>query len=109
MLGIADLFQTVVSGQDVTRGKPDPEGYLLAAERLGIRPENCVVIEDSTAGVSSAKRAGMLCVAITNTRSRSKLARADLIINSLEEVDVDDLKRLALLADSSTIKRVIKK
>ena len=108
-LGIADLFQTVISGEDVTKGKPDPEGYLLAAERLGIRAERCVVIEDSTAGVSAAKRAGMHCVALTNTRPRSKLARADLIIDSLEIIGVDDLKRLALLADSSTIKGNIKK
>jgi len=108
-LGIADLFQAVISGEDVTKGKPDPEGYLLAAERLGIKTENCVVIEDATAGVSAARRAGMHCVAITNTRPRSKLARADLIIDSLETIDVDDLKRLALSADSSTIKSNIKK
>lgn len=95
-LGIADLFQTVISGEDVTKGKPDPEGFLLAAERLGIKPGDCVVIEDSTAGVSAAKKAGMHCVAITNTRPRSKLTRADLIIDSLVTMDVDDLKRLAL-------------
>ncbi len=95
-LGIADLFQIVISGEDVTKGKPDPEGFLLAAERLGIRSANCVVIEDSTAGVSAAKRAGMHCVAVTNTRPRSVLTRADLIIDSLETIDVDDLKRLAL-------------
>ncbi|MDO8717178.1 MAG: HAD family phosphatase [Dehalococcoidales bacterium] len=95
-LGIADLFQTIISGEDVVKGKPDPEGFLLAAKRLGIRAENCVVIEDSTAGVSAAKRAGMHCVAITNTRSGSRLVRADLIIDSLETIDVDDLKRLAL-------------
>ena len=95
-LGIADLFQIVISGEDVAKGKPDPEGFLLAAERLVIMPGNCVVIEDSTAGVSAAKRAGMHCVAITNTRPRSKLVRADLIIDSLETVSVDDLKRLVL-------------
>lgn len=95
-LGIGGFFKTIISGEDVTNGKPDPEGFLLAAERLGIMPGNCVVIEDSTAGVSAAKRAGMHCVAITNTCPRSKLVSADLIIDSLETIDVDDLKRLAL-------------
>ncbi len=95
-LGIAGFFQTVISGEDVTKGKPDPEGFLLAAERLGVRPDNCVVIEDSTAGVSAAKRAGMSCVAITNTRPRSKLTRANMIIDSLKTIDVDDLKKLGV-------------
>lgn len=105
-LDIAELFQTIISGEDVTKGKPDPEGFLLAAERLGVSSRNCVVIEDSTAGVGAAKRAGMHCVAITNTRPGSKLKRADLIIDSMETIRVDDLEKLALSADSSTIKGI---
>lgn len=94
-LGIADIFQTIISAEDVVEGKPNPEGFLLAAGKLEVRPENCVVIEDSTAGVSAAKRAGMSCVAVTNTRPRSKLGRADLIIDSLETIDVSDLEKVA--------------
>ncbi len=93
-LGIIDLFQTVISGEDVKQGKPAPEGYLLAAERLGVSPENCVVIEDSTPGVSAAKNAGMRCIAITNTRPGSRLKRADLVIDSLEEIVVESLERM---------------
>ena len=62
-LGVAHYFHTIVSGRDVTQGKPSPQGFLLAAQRLGVEPENCIVTEDAIAGVSAAKRAGMHCLA----------------------------------------------
>jgi len=93
-LGIAEFFEAIVSGREVKEGKPSPQGFLLAAERLGVKPQNCVVIEDAVAGVSAAKRGGMSCLAVTNTNPKSKLAEADLIVDSLEEVTVSRLESL---------------
>lgn len=93
-LGTADCFQAVVTGHDVTEGKPNPQVFLLAARRLGVEPTNCLVIEDAVVGVTAAKRAGMYCLAVTNTHPRQKLKEADLIVDSLEKVTIDDIKRL---------------
>ena len=93
-LGIDNCFQSIVTGQDVTEGKPSPQGFLLAAQRLGVEPKNCIVIEDAVAGVAAAKRAGMRCLAITNNHPRESLKQADLIVDTLEAVTVNDLERL---------------
>ena len=93
-LGINDCFQSIISGRDVTEGKPSPQGFLLAAQRLGVESENCIVIEDAVAGVTAAKRAGMSCLAITNTHPKTSLVEADLIVDTLEAVSVNDLERL---------------
>jgi beta-phosphoglucomutase family hydrolase len=93
-LGIANCFQAIVAGQDVTEGKPSPQVFLLAAQRLGAKPGNCVVIEDAVAGVTAAKKAGMHCVAITTTHPRESLKQADLIVDTLEAVTVNDLEKL---------------
>ena len=93
-LGIEQLFDCLVSGRDVSRGKPDPEGFLLAAERLGIEPRFCVIIEDAIDGVRAAKAAGMKCVAVANTHPRESLAAADLTVDSLETVDSKDIQSL---------------
>ena len=60
-------FQVVIDGHQVKRPKPDPEIYLLAAQRLGIRPANCIVFEDSLSGVEAATRAGMRIVGVSTT------------------------------------------
>ena len=93
-LEIKGFFQTIISGGDVEKGKHDPECFLLAASRLKVEPNNCVVIEDSTAGVSAAKSAGMKCIAITNTRPESQLKKADLVIDTLEAVKLKDFEKL---------------
>jgi beta-phosphoglucomutase len=64
LLAIADWFDTVIDGSDVTRGKPDPQGFLLAAERLRVQPSQCVVIEDAEAGIRAARAAGMHSIGI---------------------------------------------
>ena len=64
VLGIADLVQTVVCAEDVNQGKPHPEPFLLAAKRLGVDPERCLVFEDADLGIESAKRAGMKWVRV---------------------------------------------
>ena len=63
-LGIYDEFRVIVDGNDVTKAKPDPEGFLKAAEQLGINPGECIVFEDSQAGVEAANSAGMLSIGI---------------------------------------------
>ncbi len=93
-LGIAKYFKAVITGHDVTEGKPSPQVFLLAAQRLGAEPKNCIVIEDAVAGVKAAKSAGMYCVAVSNTHPREKLEAADLIVDTLEMVTVNDLKKL---------------
>lgn len=93
-LGISDYFHTIVTGRDVTEGKPSPQGFLLAAQRLGVEPKNCIVIEDSVAGVAAAKRAGMHCLATTNTHPRRSLKQADLIVDTLEAVTANHLEQL---------------
>ena len=93
-LGIADCFQAVITGHDVTEGKPSPQVFLLAAQKLGVEPQNCIVFEDAVAGVKAAKSAGMYCVAVANTHPAEKLRESDLIVDTLEEVSVKDLEKL---------------
>ena len=93
-LGISNYFQAIVSGRQVSEGKPSPQGFLLAAKELEVTPENCVVIEDAIDGVSGAKRAGMKCLAVTNNHPKQSLMEADLVVDTLEAVTVDDLAGL---------------
>lgn len=72
--GVADCFRVVVTEEDVARGKPDPEGFLTAAERLGVAPAETVVLEDSVAGVRAASAAGMRCIAVVGTHDERTLA-----------------------------------
>ena len=75
-----------VTGSDVKNKKPDPELFLTAAERLGLDPARCVVIEDAPDGIAAAKAAGCRCIAVTNSAKAEKLAAADRIVSTLEEV-----------------------
>jgi beta-phosphoglucomutase len=93
-LGIEKYFETVITGHDVTEGKPSPQVFLLAAQRLGVAPQNCLVFEDAVAGVKAAKSAVMHCVAITSSHPRAMLGEADLVVDTLEEVTVKDLEKL---------------
>ena len=93
-LGIEKYMKAVITGHDVTEGKPHPQVFLLAAHRIGAEPKNCIVFEDAVAGVKAAKSAGMYCVAVSNTHPEEKLNEADLIVDSLEEVTIKDLEKL---------------
>jgi beta-phosphoglucomutase family hydrolase len=93
-LGIADCFRAVVSAEDVTAGKPNPQVFQLAARKLGVEPGRCLVIEDAVAGVDAAKRAGMRCLAVTNTHPGDSLDGADMVVDSLARVSVDDIVKL---------------
>jgi len=87
-LGLEDVFEAVVAEEDAPRGKPDPQGFLVAAEKLGVAAGECVVIEDAPGGVEAAKRAGMRCIGVTTSRPREALTAADLVVDSLEEAAV---------------------
>jgi HAD superfamily hydrolase (TIGR01509 family) len=83
-----------INGDQAKNKKPDPELFLLAAERIGIEPANCVVIEDTPNGVQAAKAAGAKCIAVTNSISAAKLSEADLICDSLEDIKLDTIQEL---------------
>ena len=83
-----------VNGNDVKNKKPDPELFLIAAERMGIEPANCVVVEDAPNGVQAAKAAGAKCIAVTNTTSADKLQEADLVCDSLEQISLETIVNL---------------
>ena len=87
-LGLHPYFDAVVTGDDLTRGKPDPQAYLLAAERLGAKPERCLVIEDSDNGVRAGKAAGCLVAGITTEFSRQVLTDcgADFVVDDYTEL-----------------------
>lgn len=93
-LGISGYFELSVSAEDVTEGKPSPQAFLLAAGRLQVGPDRCIVIEDAVAGVLAARTGGMRSVAVTTTHSRRDLGAADLVVDSLEEVDAKAVARL---------------
>jgi HAD superfamily hydrolase (TIGR01509 family) len=86
-LKIDDFFQAIVSGDMVTNGKPNPEGYLVAAGKLNVNPADCLVLEDAPSGVLAAKAAGMSCIAIPSPYSiNGDFSQADYILKNLDEV-----------------------
>jgi beta-phosphoglucomutase len=88
-------FDAVVTGRDVKRSKPDPECFLLAAERLSIPPSRCVVFEDAPAGITAAKAAGMRCIAITSKGHTVERQReADLVFPDVKTVTVAAVRAL---------------
>jgi beta-phosphoglucomutase len=96
-LGRASRFNAVVTGRDVTRGKPDPQVFQIAAERLSLPPARCIVVEDAPVGITAARAAGMASVALVGTVAADRLGEADLVVRSLRELL--DVSRLAALLD----------
>jgi beta-phosphoglucomutase len=80
------LFDCIVTGDQVTRGKPDPEPYLKASRLLKLPGHECMVVENAPYGIESAKRAGMFCVAVTTSLPAGYLSNADLIVDRLEDI-----------------------
>jgi len=93
-LGRSDKIGAVVTGADVTRGKPDPQVFELAATRLGVLPRGCAVVEDAVHGIEAANRAGMKSVALTGTATRAELGAADLIVDRLSELTPRRIREL---------------
>lgn len=87
LMELRQFFTVIVSGEEVVHGKPDPSIFLLAAERLGADPADCVVIEDALVGIEAAKRAGMTVLAVTTTEPPQALAAADRVVTDLRAVE----------------------
>lgn len=102
LTGTTDLFQAVVAMEDTHRGKPDPEVFLVAAERLRVSPSRCLVCEDAVAGVEAARAGGMKCIAIAavghHSPDRLRAAGADRVIATWQEVTAAQIREL-LAAD----------
>jgi len=94
-LGAAPYFDALVTGKDVTRGKPDPQVFLVAAERLKVSPGNCAVVEDAPVGIAAANSAGMASIALLSTgHTAESVAAARLIVHSLRELSPDLIAKL---------------
>ncbi len=99
-IGVLDCFKTIVPADEVARGKPDPQGYELALSRLIeitgklLSNANCVVLEDSPAGIAAGTAAGMKVLAVTSSYPAQMLSEADKIVNSMAEVSLAMLEGL---------------
>ena len=100
-LGLNGVFHAIVAADEVKKSKPDPETYLLAIERLRqlrgemrLDPMNCIAIEDTPAGIRSAKSAGLPVIAVTNSFSLPELTEADKVIDSLSELNFPEMLKL---------------
>lgn len=94
---IAQYFDAVASGSEIALSKPDPEVYLLAAKKLSVPPENCVVFEDAFVGMEAARKAGAKVVAIASTFPRAMIEQKgdyDLLVDSFNDLTVDRLQKL---------------
>ncbi len=97
---LGHFFDEIVAGDQITKGKPDPEGFLLALERLNKGKQNpiaageCIVIEDSHWGLEAGNAAGMHTIGITNTYNAGQLSMAEKIVASLSELTINDLRQL---------------
>ncbi|MEK7474662.1 MAG: beta-phosphoglucomutase family hydrolase [Candidatus Coatesbacteria bacterium] len=92
--GVEDIWDAIVTGTEVTKGKPDPQVFLMAAERVKMTPARCVVIEDATQGVEAAKRGGMKCIGIDRHGDPARLAKADLVVQDLGEIGLSNVEAL---------------
>jgi beta-phosphoglucomutase len=98
--GVSQYFDVIISSEDVERSKPHPDPFLKAldslarARREDVAPGECLVIEDSIHGISAARAAGMVCLAVTNSYSAAQLGEADLVVGSLEGLSMREVEEL---------------
>lgn len=88
---LTPIFDALICAVDVSKSKPDPQAFLLAAERMQVPPAECVVFEDSINGVRAAKAAGMYAIGITGTFTKDKLREADRIVDSYSEISANEI------------------
>ena len=93
-VGLVELFNVIITGNDVIKGKPDPQVFLMAAEKMSVEPSSCVVFEDAVLGVEAGKRAGMKCVGIDRYGKPERLKKADLVVADLGELSLEKIKEL---------------
>lgn len=91
-LNIRKFFQQIATAEEITKGKPDPEIYLLAANKLGVDPRKCLAFEDALSGIKSAQAAGLKVIGITTTHSAEELKIADKIIDSFKDITIKTLR-----------------
>ena len=96
LFGLSDYIDAWCCEDDVTFGKPDPEVYLKSIAKIGLSPEECVVFEDATAGITAGNRAGCKVVALTTSNPRERLenTEADLIIDDFRDISLEHLRKL---------------
>lgn len=93
MPGLKEKFDVIITGDEVTHSKPNPEGYLTAAHRIGVDPNNCAVFEDSLQGVKAGKAAGAFVVGVAGTLKKEDIAPySDMVVNGVAEVNVDVIR-----------------
>ena len=97
-IGLKEIFREIISGEDVTQGKPHPEVFQKAAQRLGLAPERCVVFEDAHVGIEAARAARMHVIAVATTHPAAELAAADLVVRQLDELSLEQVATLTLLS-----------
>lgn len=98
-LEITDYFDAIISGNEVSKAKPDPEVFLLGAKSIGVDPADCVVFEDAQAGVEAAKNAGMKCIGIGE---ESILGDADLVVPGLHAITVEEVLNITSITKNNS-------
>ncbi len=91
VIGIRDYFDAIVAGDDVTHGKPDPEVFLVAAQKIGWPPARCVVFEDAQVGIEAARAAAMKVVGVGSAHTAASLKNANMIVERLDRLSVEKL------------------
>jgi beta-phosphoglucomutase family hydrolase len=92
-LGLRNYFRDIVSAEDVSHGKPDPEVFLKAAGKIGMAADKCVVFEDAHVGIEAARRAGMRVIAVATTNRIAELGTADLAVKRLDELQAEAISK----------------
>lgn len=92
--GVRSLFEVVITGDGIIKGKPDPEPYLTTLHKINEKSKNCLVIEDTKSGVLSAKAAGLKCLAITTTHDKEDLHEADCVVDKFSEIKENLIRSL---------------
>jgi len=93
-LSIKDYFDVIITAAEVKNGKPAPDVFLIAAERLNIKVDNCLVIEDAPVGITAARKAGMKIIALRTTHCNVELLDADMVVQDLSSVSINDILKL---------------
>jgi beta-phosphoglucomutase len=91
---IDHLFEVIITGNDIKKGKPDPEVFLLACKNLNLSPCGCIVFEDAVLGVEAAKRGNFKCVGIDRYNNPIRLSKADLVVKDLSEINLEVLEKI---------------
>ena len=93
-LSIKDYFDVIITAAEVKNGKPAPDVFLIAAEKLNIKVDNCLVIEDAPVGITAAQKAGMKVIALRTTHRNMDLLDADMVVQDLSSVNINDILKL---------------